>query len=143
MLTSLSFKNNILQEMPHQVFELKNLAQLNMSNNRIKNIPEGILNLFTLKSLFLSDNLFESLPDFISNFNQLKEIDVFSQHFIEFPKSIEALKLTKIRFNAKMMNIIKNIQSIHSEKVDFSNQGLTFLHSNISELTFVDVIILS
>lgn len=68
----LNLSDEDLNEIPKEVFELKNLEELNLSWNQIKTVPEEIQKLTALRRLDITHNLIVGIPSFLLKIENLK-----------------------------------------------------------------------
>lgn len=117
-------KENMLKEIPAEVFQFKNLQELDLSANRLSGIPNELFTLTNLQRLDISFNEISEIPAGIKQLTNLKvfvgtgcrlvtlpaemgqlqnleEIDLFANHIKTLPP--EMAKLT----NLKKINLIK------------------------------------
>lgn len=61
-IKELNLKGNDLENIPGDIYILKNLEILNLSKNKIKFLPAKIGKMINLKELYLSDNFISNIP---------------------------------------------------------------------------------
>lgn len=135
----LTLRKNNLSELPHEIFQFKNLCVLNISKNnftvfpksitkfkylqeldisknKIKTVPNELGELIYLKKLYARKNIIDTLPSSISNLKNLVFIDLRENniHFLpnEISELTETLKEVKLEFNLTSMEEEKKIKSL-------------------------------
>ncbi len=91
-LEKLDLSNKGLEEIPHEIFELKQLKILNLKNNQIKNLPESICQLNNLTRLNLVDNQIINLPESISKLSNLTGLYLGNNNISNLPQSFAKLR---------------------------------------------------
>ena len=86
--TFLNLSSYSLQQIPRDVWTLKELRILELSNNNIEFVPKDITNLVNLEELFLSSNRIQSLPPEIVNLKNLVKIKIGANPLISPPPEI-------------------------------------------------------
>ncbi len=81
-----------LNELPHNIGDLKDLKFLSITKTKISSLTDSIGNLTNLNTLILSDNYLEILPESFVNLTSLHKIDLSNNQFKEIPTQLWALK---------------------------------------------------
>lgn len=114
---------DLLTEIPDEVFELEDLEALYLNGNLITSIPESISKLKKLRTLDLTSNELENLPDSISDLNELRALYLRNNRFSSLPAPV--IKLTQLT------------------TLDLGSNDLEFVPASISELTELTSLYLS
>lgn len=129
-ISKLDLSNLNLNEIPAEVFELKNLRKLKLSNNNIKVIPSDISKLKMLEVLDISNNKITNFYAKICDLKKLKTLNLNNNKIVSIPKQIS--KIEKLR----SLNIANNnLKSLPDEFSNLSN--LTRL--NLSKNAFTEI----
>ncbi len=89
-----------LLELPKEIGNLTNLAELDLGSNKLTELPREIGNLTNLTRLSLWSNKLTELPKEIGNLPNLTELGLWSNKLIELPKEIWCLiNLTYLNLN--------------------------------------------
>ena len=97
------FDDNIIKEVPPEIYNLPYLSKLNLSNNKIKNIPNGIYKLSNLRELDISNNDIVEIPEEISRLISLKELYLSNSGLVSISKRI---------FTKSIINIPKKFTNL-------------------------------
>jgi len=116
-------QEEMLTEIPDEVFEMETLEGLYLGGNLITSIPDSISRLKNLRTLDLTSNQLEELPDSISDLHELRELYLRINRLPFFPPPI--IKLT------------------HLTTLDLSSNYLQSLPESISKLTELTSLYLS
>jgi Leucine-rich repeat (LRR) protein/GTPase SAR1 family protein len=158
-LTELNLRNflmqneEILTEIPAEVFDLTWLETLNLSYNKLTSVPESITRLTNLSTLDLSHNLLTSVPESITRLTNLSTLSLSVNQLTSLPESINRLtnlstldlsynKLTSVPesitrlTNLSTLNLIKNKLRIVPESITRLT-NLSTLHLSGNQLTSV------
>ena len=90
-LTRLDLSNNLLVEIPEEVFKISSLKELYIRKNKIEIISPMLLKLQQLEVLDLQDNNFAILPPFFSKISSLRSF-LFLSEVLQVPPKAVALK---------------------------------------------------
>ena len=90
-LKELDLSNEILIEIPEEVFELEQLESLNLKNCYLKKIPEAILQLRSLKSINLIGNRLLEIPELIVRLPSLTFLEFSWKPSQEMPSWVEKI----------------------------------------------------
>ncbi len=142
-------------EIPHEIFNLKNLKTLILRSNNIKHIPNKIVKLTSLTELDLYDNLLSKIPHEIFNLKNLKTLRLVRNNIKHIPsKIVELTNLTDLDlydnllseipdeiFNLKNLKTLRlgrnNIKHIPSKIVELTNLMVLDLYDNLlSEIPY-------
>lgn len=94
------FFHGVVNRIPKELFDYKNLKQLSISGGYIDALPKEIEKLDGLLSLNLDGNNLSTLPEEIYSLTNLEELYLDNNSFVEFPaKLLDMPKLRKISFN--------------------------------------------
>jgi hypothetical protein len=129
-ISKLDLSNLNLNEIPSDVFELKNLRKLNLSNNNIKVIPSDISKLKMLEVLDISNNKITNFYAKICDLKKLKTLNLNNNKIVSIPKQISKIE------NLRSFSIANNkLKSLPDEFSNLSN--LTRL--NLSKNSFTEI----
>ncbi|CAK9797133.1 Leucine-rich repeat-containing protein 40 [Anthophora plagiata] len=84
-LTTLLLHNNLLQDLPAAIGNLKNLKVLNLSHNKLENLPLQFYKLVELNELYLKDNSIKKLDPTVGDFVMLTRLDLSHNNLEELP----------------------------------------------------------
>jgi Leucine-rich repeat (LRR) protein len=118
-LKMLNLNHNKLIVLPDSIVNLKNLTHVDFSNNELVSLPERFGKLANpnnteITILNLSNNQLTILPE---NFNklQINILDIGSNKFIEFPKSINVQCIKHLNIcNNQIINLPNNLDKLSS-----------------------------
>lgn len=113
----LNLKENLLEEIPPQLYSLSKLCGLDLSNNTLSDVPEEV-----------------------SHMTSLRELDLSNNNFLEFPKFVCAVpNLEILRFDqtngSKIVNLPDEISTCKAKELVLSNNMLQTLPKAISGMT--------
>eukprot|EP00250_Pteridium_aquilinum_P004844 c15039_g1_i1 orf=76-1902(+) len=130
----LDLSNCGLEEVPHEVFTLRDLEELSLSWNNISHIPDGIENMTNLRHLGLSGNWLTGLPANIGKLHQLESLWVQGNLLQCLPNEIGNLgKLSILNLTGNMLEYIPesvsslsnlNLLSLSGNKLEHLPSGL-------------------
>ncbi len=131
--------NGILEELPDEIGNLKNLISLSVPDNNLTFLPKSIGNLTQLEYLNIGRNtLLHHFPEVICNLRQLKELHCYLCRITTIPQSIGNLNQL-VKLNLKQNHLTKLPDSIDSltnlEELILRDNYLTELPENIGNLT--------
>ncbi|GIL70394.1 hypothetical protein Vretimale_3584 [Volvox reticuliferus] len=95
-LKMLVLDDNLLQELPEEIGQLKRLERLSVSGNRLHALPPAIGGLESLQALVVSRNALETLPDELGSCARLEELDAQSNDLAAIPAALGQLKRLKM-----------------------------------------------
>jgi len=102
----------LIESIPEQIGELKNLDYLILKQTKLRTLPESIGNLSRLKALVVFAESFEKLPASIGHLNNLRQINITNEQItpFELPPALANLeKLIEIHLkNVTIKNIPKD-----------------------------------
>jgi leucine-rich repeat protein SHOC2 len=108
-LITLDLSSNLLTSIPSSIGEIKSLVKLNCSYNPISALPLSFTKLTNLEVLNVNHLLIASFPQF-GNDAALKEISASFNHFPHFP--FEVMTLPQLRSFTLKSNFIKSIPPV-------------------------------
>lgn len=119
-LQSLSFSNNLLTELPHDIGNLTGLTDLNLLKNKITHLPESLCVLTKLSHLDLCNNKLKYLPEHFGALSSLSGVlTIEVNDLTELPDSIGDLNIEALRVSRNLMtqlpttiNRLKNLCSL-------------------------------
>ncbi|KAI5056700.1 hypothetical protein GOP47_0028518 [Adiantum capillus-veneris] len=121
----LDLSNCGLEEVPPQVFALKDLEHLSLAWNNISHIPDSIENLKNLRNLGISGNWLVGLPPNISKLVQLESLWIQGNLLQQLPVEIGTLK------NLSILNLTGNmLENIPETVGSLVNLNLLSLSAN-------------
>lgn len=129
-----------LTEIPHEVFELKNLKRFDFVENKLKEIPLKLASLDKLETIIMFGNEIEVLPKEIIFHSRLKSIDVTRNQITSIP--IEVIEsgrnsLTSIRNYLNSLNEgTKNLNEVKVIIVGDGGAGKTSLQKLLTSEAF-------
>ncbi|WYD80808.1 MAG: COR domain-containing protein [Candidatus Electrothrix gigas] len=135
--TELNLSSQGLNELPPELFQLKNLIRLVLDNNELNSLPSEILQLQHLKRLYLSINKFSSLPSDIFQLGSLTALYLIGNQLVELPSEINRLH------NLSTLNLRDNqLTSLPSEilllqklkKLHLGNNQFSILPQEVVQL---------
>jgi Leucine-rich repeat (LRR) protein/GTPase SAR1 family protein len=129
-LETLNLSYNKLTSVPESITRLTNLSTLDLSHNLLTSVPESITRLTNLSTLSLSDNQLTSLPESINRLTNLSTLDLSYNKLTSVPESITRLT------NLSTLNLIKNKLRIVPESITRLT-NLSTLHLSGNQLTSV------
>ena len=138
-LTGLSMGKGILEEIPSEITQCKNLKRLELFKMYdLKKLPENIGELQELEYINIALTAMESLPESIGELKKLKYLDASSTNITAVPESIgncESLMFldlhsTEITEIPDSVTKLKNLKSL-----DLGYTKITALPENIGALT--------
>ena len=109
-LQKLDLKNNELNILPVEIYNLRNLKELYLSKNQLSSFPTEIGNLINLKELYLNKNKLESLPAEIFKIKNILVINDTSYDINNLNIDNEIIIFTNI--SAKINNLPINTKEI-------------------------------
>ena len=99
-LTSVSFSNNLLETLPHNIGNLENLTELNVLKNKIRYLPESLCILKKLERLDLCNNSLMGLPEHFGALSSLHGVlTIELNEMTEVPDSIGDLSVESLRMS--------------------------------------------
>ena len=99
-LTSVSFSNNLLETLPHNIGNLENLTDLNVLKNKIRYLPESLCILKKLERLDLCNNSLMGLPEHFGALSSLHGVlTIELNEMTEVPDSIGDLSVESLRMS--------------------------------------------
>ena len=118
-LQSLSFSNNLLESLPHNIGNLVNLTELNALKNRLRYLPESLCVLKKLERLDLCNNKLQSLPDHFGALSSLRGVlTIEVNELSSVPESIGDLRVESLRLSrnilTKMPTSLKRLTTLTS-----------------------------
>ncbi|XP_066932764.1 leucine-rich repeat-containing protein 40-like [Clytia hemisphaerica] len=142
-LNVLDIHDNVIEKLPEEIGELKELSKLHLSHNKLSCFPNSFCNLVALKSLLLSGNVIEKLPEDIGYLVNVEELDLAQNKLTGLPESIGNMKCLK------KLNLTKNqITDLPVtfeyltglRDLDLSSNKLTTLPSGFGKLTSLEIV---
>lgn len=127
----------VLTNIPADVFELEHLEELILSNNNITNIPNSISKLTNLTLLKLDGNNLETLPESIVQLKKLHTLNLDHNHSLSLPTYISQLhqlkhlSLSELQLE-ELPDFIFSLNAL--EILDISRNRLKMLPNQISQL---------
>jgi len=110
---------NNIEVIPSAIQDLPKLEELYLNNNLIKEVPNELFNLPNLKKLELSNNKIEVIPPTIKNLINLEEINLYNNKLKEVSNEIfnlPNLKILKLNHNPSLdIKMIKTSDSTIKE----------------------------
>lgn len=137
---NLSYMDN-LEEIPSEVWSLKEITSLDVSGNFISSIPEDIAKLNQLKTLKLNNCEFTSFPQSLFRLEKLEELEMSENKLGELPEAFLQLeKLKKLNIsNCLFKEIPKSIYTLGLKKIDLSGNLLSNIKHPLPKLTELDI----
>jgi Leucine-rich repeat (LRR) protein len=137
-LQILVLNGNVLATLPSEIGELTNLKVLELSNNQLTSLPNEIGQLKNLTTLHLMNNQLTGLPPEIGELKNLTELDLINNRLNTLPKEI--VQLNNLRSLSLTGNLLTSLpQEIGELKnltaLGLSNNQLTGLPEQIGKLT--------
>ncbi|ORX88191.1 L domain-like protein [Anaeromyces robustus] len=86
-ITSESYTNKILTELPKDFGNLKNLEYIYLNNQKIETLPESFGDLTNLKYINMNFNILKKLPDSFGNLKNLKECYIRVNNLRSLPEN--------------------------------------------------------
>lgn len=123
-LQVLNLSRNNIKELPAEISSLSNLQRLNLSNNRLKQLPAGIGDLSNLVFLGLNRNLIEALPPEMGKLKNLEVLEMWDNELSIVPDELKGMyslrewELRGILFTEEEQHRIKSL--LPDAKVYFS-----------------------
>ena len=103
LLRALDASHNLLQRLPENIFNLRELERVTVSYNQLEELPKGIGNAVMLKYLFCIYNPFKRLPkdfcELIINDNRLTTREVSINFDCDTPNIDRLVEQYKIEKN--------------------------------------------
>lgn len=128
MLEKLKLTSTV-ENIPDDIWVLRNLKELDLSTNKIKEIPESICGLQNLEILNLSDNEIEEVPECIYKLEKLTQINLDNNFIKNLPNTFGKLNLKVLNLtNNRFINIPPQIINLTSLS------RLTMLSNNLTEI---------
>ncbi|WPD22611.1 MAG: COR domain-containing protein [Candidatus Electrothrix scaldis] len=87
-----------LTELPHELFELKQLTRLDLSSNHLTSLPPKLFQLRKLTELGLSSNQLTSLPPELFELKELSSLNLINNRLFRLPPEIVQLNNLTILF---------------------------------------------
>ena len=137
-LKELDLSNEVLIEIPEEVFELKQLESLDLSFCSLKKISESILRLKNLKSLYLFGNQLKNIPESITKLTNLTELNLSNNQLASIPESISNLTNLTVLYlhDNELKNIPESITKLTNLRgLSLSNNQLKNIPESITRLT--------
>jgi|GEM_PF-6822006 len=149
-LRTLSLRNKVILDVPHQICLLKNLTSLNLTNNKLNAIPAKVINLIQLKILKLDTNPITELPVDITKLENLENLSIYNGQLVlprpdlrfnVIPKEIGNLTtLVSLNLGANRLKTIppeiSNLQNLKSLNIQMN--VIQWLPKEITNLTKLD-----
>lgn len=136
-LKKLNLAFNHLKELPKAICALTELEILNLNDNELSELPNSIGGLTSLRGLYLSDNQIHVLPEHIWMLKNLIRLDLENNKLLEFPDTVyklhnlEALYLSNNHLRS-LPNFFENF--IKLVELDISSNHLSTLPESFKEL---------
>jgi internalin A len=106
-LEKLDLSGNLLTSIPYLITRLENLTSLDLSRNGLKTVPRWIAQLQNLTSLNLGGNDFTTIPDSIIQLPNLTSLDLSFNDLTTIPNTITQLKnLTSLDINSNRLKTV-------------------------------------
>jgi Leucine-rich repeat (LRR) protein len=124
-LQELDISKNKFKELPWEIAKLKNLKRLIAIKNKMETVHPAIGKMKNLKHLILNQNDLKTLPPEIADCEELEYIDLWSNEISSFPKtmkkmvSLKEVDLRVIQFTPTEMERIK--EALPNVQIHVSN----------------------
>jgi len=113
-VVGLSLKNLGLEQIPENIYNLKELKILDLSLNKLRDISRSIGKLKYLEILYISHNLLSKLPKSVRRLKFLRELYLSNNQLTIIPKSIGNLLMLQTLHvcENKVVSIPKSIKNL-------------------------------
>jgi len=145
-LEELSLQDNLLEKIPEEIKNLKNLHKLNLRKNKISEVPL-VLGSLPLQSLDISDNKLTVFPEALLNLNDLQRLWLQSNEIADLPAQIaqlESLLYLNVSHN-KLTGLPEELWTIKSLEnlLFYQNQIQGEISENLKNLQNLQVLNIS
>ncbi|XP_077991302.1 malignant fibrous histiocytoma-amplified sequence 1 homolog [Glandiceps talaboti] len=114
-LRVLNLNGNTLNNVPSEIAKLKDLKRLALARNEFDHFPEHVLSLRNLEYLFLGDNKIESISLNIGKLIHLKELWINNNKISKFPNAI--CELSNLKHLWAYRNEIRRLPSMFARRL--------------------------
>ncbi len=125
-IVCLNLQNNVLKELPQELFELDRLRELHLGYNYLKTLPEAIGRLHHLRVLNVEQNQLEALPRSIQYLSNLEILRAPHNQLTNFEVNIERLyQLRALYLSNNRLTSITLYPAPRLDYLDLENNRLT------------------
>lgn len=134
---------NLIEDLPQELGQLKNLEYLGITRNHIKKLPKEIGKLQNLKVLYCSDNHLKKLPKEIGDLQNLEELFCTGNQLTKLPSEVG--KLQNLRTLSCVQNQLKQLPSeignLHNlQRLSCGNNLFTTFPKELSQLQNLEIL---
>lgn len=105
-ITSVSFANNRLVELPPSLFRLTRLVHLDVLHNKLPTLPDALCSLTRLTELQVQSNRLRRLPADIGSLMGIRRLTLDCNELVELPESLGSLSLRTLSLNKNALTSV-------------------------------------
>ncbi|RED93038.1 energy transducer TonB [Marinoscillum furvescens] len=141
----MSFKNQLLDEVPYDLFRQDQLTVLDLENNRLSTLPQFMPEFEHLRNLNLSRNFFRKLPPVLFEISSLEILDLSKNRLLVLPDEVgnlSSLKILKLNKNdltslPESLAYLKQLERLEIKKNDLPEELILAWQSRLPHVEII------